>query len=95
MIEDFVADDADHLKTLLAPHAVHNHVPVDADKMLTVQDRVFVLFSHDLSVLVPLMRRVFFKVPFLHTWPAVSIISTAKSWFLYLMTLENVFSMVG
>jgi hypothetical protein len=30
-----------------------------------------------------------------HTWPAVSIISVAYSWPLYLMVLWKVFSMVG
>jgi hypothetical protein len=43
VIQNLVTDDSHHLEALLAANAVDNHVSVDADKMLAVQDSVFVL----------------------------------------------------
>ena len=43
MIEDFIPNDATHLKALLARHRVHNHVPVDADEMFAVENGILVL----------------------------------------------------
>ncbi len=43
MIQDLIPDDAAHVEALLAAHAVHNHVAVDADEVLAVEDRVLVL----------------------------------------------------
>ena len=43
MVQDLVADDAAHLEALLARDRIHNHVAVDADEVLAVQDGVLVL----------------------------------------------------
>jgi len=43
MVENLIPDNAAHLEALLARHGVHNHVPMDANKVLAIQDRVFVL----------------------------------------------------
>lgn len=87
MIENFISNNANHLETLLASNTVYNHVAVNANEMLAVQNRVFIL--------VIVSYEALHWEPQTRTWPAVSIISTAKSWFLYLITLEKVFSIVG
>jgi hypothetical protein len=43
VIQNLVANDSHHLEALLAADAVDNHVTVDADKVLAVQNGVFVL----------------------------------------------------
>jgi hypothetical protein len=43
MIQNLVADDSHHLEALLATDAVDNHVSVDANEVLAIQDCVFVL----------------------------------------------------
>lgn len=43
MVEDLVADDATHFEALLARDRVDDHVAVDADEVLAVEDGVFVL----------------------------------------------------
>ena len=43
MIQNLVADDSHHLEALLAANAVDNHVSMDANEVLAVQDSVFVL----------------------------------------------------
>lgn len=43
MVQDLVSDDAHHLEALLAAHRVDDHVAVDADKVLRVEDAVLVL----------------------------------------------------
>jgi hypothetical protein len=43
MIQYLVPYNPTHLETLLTRDRVHNHVPMDADKVLAVQDRVLVL----------------------------------------------------
>lgn len=65
VVEDLVADDAGHLEALLARDRVDNHVPMDADEVLRVQDAVFILdgvklvswFLGSLSVLVRTRRK--------------------------------------
>ena len=43
MIENFIADDTDHVERLPGSHRVDQHVPVDADEVFGVEDAVFVL----------------------------------------------------
>lgn len=43
MIQNFIPDDSDHLKALLATDTVNNHVSMDADEVLAVQNGVFIL----------------------------------------------------
>jgi hypothetical protein len=43
VIQNFVANDSHHLEALLAADAVDDHVTVDADEVLAVQNGVFVL----------------------------------------------------
>jgi len=43
VVKDLVPNDAHHLKALLAADRVDDHVAVDADKVLGVQDAVLVL----------------------------------------------------
>lgn len=45
MVEDLVADDAGHLEALLAGDRVDDHVAMDADEVLRVQDAIFILRS--------------------------------------------------
>lgn len=58
MIEDLVPDNPHHFETLLARDRVDNHVPVNSNKVLVVENCVFVLASSvdDLhgKVLVPI-----------------------------------------
>lgn len=43
MIEDFVPQDAYHIKRLLRCDRVDQHVAMNTNKMLGIQDAVFVL----------------------------------------------------
>ena len=43
MIENLVPYNPAHLKALLAPHRVYNHVPMYANEVFAVQNRVLVL----------------------------------------------------
>jgi hypothetical protein len=43
VVQDLVPDDAHHLEALLAADRVDDHVAVDADKVLGVEDAVLVL----------------------------------------------------
>lgn len=45
VVQDFVADDLDHLEGLLGGNGVDEHVPVDADAVAGVEDGVFILRS--------------------------------------------------
>ena len=45
MIEDLIPQDADHLEGLPGSDGVDEHVAMDADKVLGVEDAVFVLSS--------------------------------------------------
>lgn len=45
MVEDLVPDDACHFKGLLGCDAVDNHVAMDADKVLRVENAVFILLE--------------------------------------------------
>jgi hypothetical protein len=49
VIQNLVANDSHHLETLLAADAVDDHVTVDADEVLAVQNGVFVLWSSSVS----------------------------------------------
>jgi hypothetical protein len=60
---------------------------MDPDKMLRIEDAIFILGCHQTSG--PISEHIYL------TWPAVSMISVAYSCPLYLMTLLNVFSIVG
>ena len=43
MVEDLVAQDADHVKGLLGSDRVNEHVAMNADEMFGVEDAVFIL----------------------------------------------------
>lgn len=43
MIQDLIPYDADHFKTLLRSDGIDNHVTMDSDKVLAVQDGVLIL----------------------------------------------------
>lgn len=43
MVQDLVADDPCHLEALLGGDRVDNHVAVDADEVLRVENAVFIL----------------------------------------------------
>lgn len=43
MIQDLIPYDADHFKTLLRSDGIDNHVAMDSDKVLAVQDGVLIL----------------------------------------------------
>jgi len=43
MIQYLVPYNATHLKALLARDRVHDHIPVDPDEVLAIEDRVLVL----------------------------------------------------
>ena len=43
MIEYLIPNDPTHLKALLARDGIHNHIAMDANEMLAVQNRVFIL----------------------------------------------------
>lgn len=43
MIQNLIPNNPHHLETLLAADRVHDHVPMDADEVLAVQDAVLVL----------------------------------------------------
>ena len=121
VVENLVAYDASHLEALLAGDRVDDHVSVNADEMLRVEDAIFILNKSELvsccltvlslpvwtcneGMLGRWAERVWRGVG-MHMWgeqnfklrtcPAVSMISVANSWFLYRITLLNVFSMVG
>ena len=49
MIQDLVSDDLNHLKGLRRCDGIHEHVPMDPNEMLRVEDAVFILeFPSDL-----------------------------------------------
>lgn len=43
MIQDLIPNDAHHLEALLAADGVDNHVPMNADKVFRIENRVFIL----------------------------------------------------
>ena len=43
MVQDLIADDARHLEALLAGNGVDDHVAMDADEVLRVEDAVLIL----------------------------------------------------
>ena len=43
MVEDLVADNARHLEALLACNRVDDHVAMDADEVLRIEDAVLIL----------------------------------------------------
>jgi hypothetical protein len=121
VIEDLITNDARHLEALLGSNRVYNHVAMDANEMLGVEDTVLVL-RRDISSANSSRRLKVWMSQLVQralsgcsvswwgiemrdamrgernpqsTWPAVSIISVAKSWFLYRIILLNVFSIVG
>ena len=69
MIENLVPDNPTHLETLLAPDGVDDHIAVDADEVLAIENGVLVLAGgvDDLcrEVLVPMpddfAKRVFYR----------------------------------
>ena len=43
MVQDFVPDDLNHLKGLGRGNRVHEHVAMDSNEVLRVQDGIFIL----------------------------------------------------
>lgn len=43
MVQDLISDDAHHLEALLARDGVDNHVPMYTNKVLAIEDSIFVL----------------------------------------------------
>ena len=43
MVQDLIANDARHFKALLGGDRVDNHVAMDANKVLRVENTVFIL----------------------------------------------------
>jgi hypothetical protein len=43
VVEDLIADDACHFEALFVRYRVDDQVPMDADKMLRVEDAILVL----------------------------------------------------
>jgi hypothetical protein len=43
VIQNLIPNNPHHLETLLAPHGVHDHIPMNSDKMLAVENAVLVL----------------------------------------------------
>jgi hypothetical protein len=43
VIQNLIPNNPHHLETLLTPHGVHDHVPMDPNKVLAVQNTVLVL----------------------------------------------------
>jgi hypothetical protein len=43
VVQDLIANDARHLEALLAGNGVDNHVAVDANEVLRVEDAVLIL----------------------------------------------------
>lgn len=68
MVQDLLPNDAHHVKALLAADAINNHVAVDADEVLAVEDGVLVLVQSVILFQVNVTSR---------TCPAVSMISVA------------------
>lgn len=52
MIQNLVANDSHHLETLLAADAVDNHVSVNPNEVLAVEDSVFVLWCFTISMVL-------------------------------------------
>jgi hypothetical protein len=43
VVQDLIANDARHLEALLGRHRVDNHVAMNADKVLRIENTVFIL----------------------------------------------------
>jgi hypothetical protein len=43
MIQNLISNNPHHLKTLLARHRINKHIPMNPNKMLRIQDTVFIL----------------------------------------------------
>ena len=43
MVQDLVTDNANHVERGLGGHGIHEDVTMDANKVLRVQDAVFIL----------------------------------------------------
>lgn len=52
MIQNLVANDSHHLETLLAADAVDDHVSVNTNEVLAVEDSVFVLWCFTISMVL-------------------------------------------
>jgi hypothetical protein len=46
VVEDLVSDDLNHLKGLGGCYGIHQHVSMDPNEVLRVEDAVFILGSH-------------------------------------------------
>ena len=53
MVEDFVSDDARHLKALLARDRVYYHIAVNANEVLRIEDTIFILPNQTMSAKSP------------------------------------------
>jgi len=52
VIENLIANDADHFEALLASDTVNDHVTMNADEVFAIQDSVLVLSAQDYQYMV-------------------------------------------
>jgi hypothetical protein len=52
VIEDFISNDADHFERCFGTNRVHEHVAMNANKVLGLHDAVFVLLNFSMYVRV-------------------------------------------
>ena len=52
VIQNLVANDADHFEALLASDTVNDHVTMNADEVFAIQDSVLVLSAQDYQYMV-------------------------------------------
>lgn len=57
MVENFVSDNLDHLKGRQRRDRIDEHVAMDADEMLAIQNRIFILFKLSRSVRCVIVMR--------------------------------------
>lgn len=93
MVENLLADNAHHFERLHRGDRVYENVAVNTNEVLGIQNAVLILLNCPLGRSTKSFGGAYCVGEL--TCPAVSMISVAYSWFLYLMTLLNVFSMVG
>lgn len=63
VVQNLITNDSDHLKALLAADAVDNHVSMNTDEVLAVQDGIFVLLYLMISNGLPIAEFSSSRVP--------------------------------
>jgi len=83
VVQNLFSDYFDHLQRGSGRDGIDQQVPMNSNGMSRVQNTVLILSPISVNGETG------------HTCPAVSIISVAYSWPLYLIVFEKVFSIVG